>query len=134
MTGKDESASTPEGLNKLRVRQSSDMFASNCCRKENELRDREETRGGLQAVGTGYRNCERRMTAGGRGNTLASEEKGGGRQLEVRRRGYLTASGKKAIGSKSEGNNLQKKSKLEAWSRFPMRVVLPSCTFGWLTP
>jgi hypothetical protein len=108
MTGKDEPTPTPEGLNTLSVRQSSDIFASNCCRKENELRDREERRGGLQAVGMGYRNCEHRMTAGGRGNTLASEEKSGGRQWEVRQMGYLTASGKKAIGSKSEDNNLQK--------------------------
>jgi hypothetical protein len=31
MTGKEESMSTPEGLNTLSVRQSSDIFGRNCC-------------------------------------------------------------------------------------------------------
>ena len=44
MTGKDESTATPEGLNMLSVRQSSDIFASNCCRKEDELKHTEEKR------------------------------------------------------------------------------------------
>jgi hypothetical protein len=31
MTGKEKSKSTPEGLNTLSVRQSSDIFGRNCC-------------------------------------------------------------------------------------------------------
>ena len=44
MTGKDEPTATPEGLNMLSVRQSSDIFASNRYRKENKLKHTYEKR------------------------------------------------------------------------------------------
>jgi len=41
------------------------------------------------AVSMEDRNYEHRMTAGERGNILASEEKGVGSPLEARQKGYL---------------------------------------------
>jgi hypothetical protein len=69
MTGKEEFTPTPDGLNTLIVRQSSDMFVFGRCRNENEFTDREGDEGCLQAVSTGDRNSEHRMTEGERGST-----------------------------------------------------------------
>jgi len=44
---------------------------------------------GPEAVSTGNRNYEHRMTAVERGNILALEEKGVGPPLEARQKGYL---------------------------------------------
>ena len=46
------------------------------------------------------RSYGRRMTVGGRENTLASEVKGEGCQLEARQNGYLKVRGEEEIGSK----------------------------------
>jgi hypothetical protein len=44
---------------------------------------------GSEAVSMGNRNCEHRTIAVGRGNILASEEKGGGHSPGVRQKGRL---------------------------------------------
>ena len=69
MTGRDseEFASMLEGRNTLRVRQSSDISASENC-DELALREREEECG-LLAVSTGDRSYWHYMTAGEKENT-----------------------------------------------------------------
>ena len=56
MAGKEAFKSTPEGLNTLSVTQSSDIFGSHCCGKENEFPDKKSYEEGLQAVSMGGRN------------------------------------------------------------------------------
>jgi len=68
MTGKEEFTPTPEGLNTLIVRQSSDIFVFDRCRNKNVFPDR-SNEGCSQAVSTGDRNSEHRMTEGERGST-----------------------------------------------------------------
>jgi hypothetical protein len=62
MTGREAFSSTPEGRNTLRVRQFSDISASEYC-DESALRDRKE-KGGLLVVSTGVRSCRHQMIAG----------------------------------------------------------------------
>jgi hypothetical protein len=85
----------PEGLKTLSVRQSSDIFATDSCRKRDEFPDGEGERADLQAVSMCHRNYEHRMIVRGTlaGNTWVGEEKSGGHRLEARQMGFLERGG-----------------------------------------
>ena len=97
MIGREEFISMPDGLNMLRVRQSSDISgpASKYCGKS-ALRGWKEE-GGLLAVSTGGRSYRHRMIAGENGNVSGEDEKSEGGRPEARQKEYLKA-GNEAIG------------------------------------
>ena len=84
MTGREEFKSTPEGRITLRVRQSSDISASEYW-DESALREREK-KYGLLAVSTGDRNYGHQRIAREKENTSDEEEKGEGRRVEARQK------------------------------------------------
>jgi hypothetical protein len=83
----------PEGLKTLSVRQSSDIFATDSCRKRSKFPDGEEQRTDLQAVSNCHRNYEHRSIVGETRNTWVGEEKSGGHRLEARQTKFLEREG-----------------------------------------
>ena len=80
----------PEGRNTLRVRQSSDISASEYC-NESALREREK-KCGLLAVSTGDCSYGHQRIAREKGSTSGEEEKGEGWRAVAQQKVYLQKS------------------------------------------